>query len=193
MSVLTRVTESVNFFKTDWYFKWVLRVGTREANAVGKKALKIGKRIDEIIRSGNYVADKKDSQEVKNSLANFLKWKERYGVQTIKPLSRVEDESIGLTGEADLLWVEAETLIDLKSSKSISPEYFFQLGGYKRLKYPCKRLAILRCGKDIDDMEFKTNEDLGLTLEQCVDAFEANFKHYKYYNHIQAQLGEYNG
>ena len=191
--MLVRVTESINYFKTDWYFKWRLKVGEREANAIGKKALKIGSRIDQIIRSGVYEADKKDSQEVKNSLANFLKWKDRYNVQKIQPLSRIDDESIGLTGEGDFMWVETETLVDFKSSKSISPEYFFQLGGYKRLGYKCKRLGILRCGKEADDMEFKTNEDLSLSLEQCVDAFESAFKHYKYYTHIQTQIGEYNG
>ena len=193
MPELLRVTESINYFKTEWFTEWVLKVGKKEANAVSKKALKIGKRIDEIIRSGVYEAHKKDSQEVKNCLSNFLKWKERYNVQTIQPLSRINDESIGLTGEGDFMWIETETLVDFKSSKSISPEYFFQLGGYRRLGYPCKRLGILRCGKEVDDMEFKTNEDFGLSLEQCVDAFESAFKHYKYYIHINEQLGEYNG
>ncbi len=186
---MIRVSETQDFFKPEWYAKWLMRVGTREANAISKKALKIGTRIDEIIRSGVYEADKKDTQEVKQSLKNFIACKERYNIQTILPLTRITDETIGLTGEGDFLWVEEETLVDFKSSKRIYPEYFFQLGGYKRLGYPCKRLAIMRCDKDLDDFEFKTNEDIGMTLEQCVDAFEASFKHLQYYSHIQSQLG----
>ena len=185
---MVRVTESIGFFKPEWYSDWILKVGKAEANRVSKKAQKIGTRIDEIIRSGVYEASKKDSQEVKQSLKNFLGWKERYSVGTIEPLDRIEDLGIGLTGCADFYWREKETLIDFKSSKRISAEYFFQLGGYKRLGYPCKKLAILRCDKDLDDFEFKTNEDIGMTLEQCVDAFESAYKHYKYYLHIQTQI-----
>ena len=187
-----RVTEAVGYFKPEWYADWLLRVGKREANAISKKAQNIGTRIDEIIRSGVYEADKKDSQEVKKSLQNFLAWKERYSVGTIEPMERINDTGIGLTGCADFYWRETETLIDFKSSKKISPEYIFQLGGYKRLGYPCRKLAILCCDKEIDFFLYKTNEDLGLSLEQCVDAFEAAFKHYRYYTHIQSQLGESN-
>lgn len=189
----TRVTEAVGYFKPDWYTDWVLKVGKREANAISKKALKIGKRIDEIIRSGVYEAHKKDNQEVKACLANFLKWKERKGITIIEPLERRTDEATGITGESDWFLPEIDTLVDFKSSKRISPENFFQLGGYKRLKFPGSRVAILRCGKDPDDYEFKTNEDFGLTIEQCVDAFEATFKHYKYYTHIKVQIGDDNG
>lgn len=187
---MIRVTESIGYFKPEWYTDWILKVGRREANAISKKALKIGSRIDEIIRSGVYEANKKDSKEVKKSLQNFLSWKDRYCVKTIIPLERIIDETIGLTGCGDFYWVEAETLLDFKSSKRISPEYFFQLGGYKRLGYPCRHLGVLACDKEEDYYDWKTNEDLGLSLETCVDAFESAFKHYQYYKHIEAKLGD---
>lgn len=186
---MIRVSQTQDFFKPEWYAKWLLKVGVREANAISKKALKIGTRIDEIIRSGKYEADKKDTNEVKQSLKNFNAWRERYQVETIEPLSRIENEAIGLTGEADFYWKETDTLIDFKSSKRIYPEYIFQLGGYKRLGFAGRRLAVLRCDKDLDEFEFKTNEDIGMTVEQCVDAFEASFKHLQYYTHINRQLG----
>ncbi len=189
---MIRVSEALDYFKPQWYADWLLRVGKKEASAISKKALKIGTRIDEIIRSGDYVAGKLDTKEVKQSLKNFNNWRERYGIQTIRPLDRINDEAIGLTGEADFYWEEADTLIDFKSSKRIYPEYIFQLGGYKRLGFPGKRLAVLRCDKDLDEFEFKTNEDLGLTMEECVDAFESSFKHYRYYTHINNKLGGLN-
>ena len=189
---MIRVTEALDYFKPEWFTDWVLRVGKREANAISKKALKIGSRIDEIVRSGVYECDKKDTQEVKQSLKNFNAWRERYSVAHIIPQNRIELESIGLTGEADFYWEDTETLIDFKSSKRVYPEYIFQLGGYKRLGYPCRRLAVLRCDKDLDDFQFVTNEDIGFSLEQCVDAFESAFKHYRYYKHIKTQLGDDN-
>ena len=190
---MIRVSESLDYFKPEWYTEWVLKVGKREANAISKKALKIGTRIDDIIRSGVYETNKKDTQEVKKSLSNFLAWRERYQVEEIVCLSRVDDERIGLTGCPDFYWPEKETLVDFKSSKRIYPEYFFQLGGYKRLGFQAKKLAVLRCDKDLDEFEFKTNEDLGLTLEECVDAFESAFKHYRYYTHIKQQIGGNDG
>ena len=186
---IVRVTQSIDYFKPEWFANWLLKVGKAEANRISKKALIIGSRIDEIIRSGVYESNKTDSKEVKQSLKNFNAWRERHFVKSITPLSRIEDGTIGLTGEADFYWEEKETLIDFKSSKRIYPEYIFQLGAYKRLGFPGKRLAVLRCDKDLDDFEFKTNEDLGLTVEQCVDAFESAFKHYRYYIHINTQLG----
>ena len=186
---MIRVSESLDYFKPEWYTEWVLKVGKREANAISKKALKIGTRIDDIIRSGVYETNKKDTQEVKKSLSNFLAWRERYQVEEIVCLSRVDDERIGLTGCPDFYWPEKETLVDFKSSKRIYPEYFFQLGGYKRLGFQAKKLAVLRCDKDLDEFEFKTNEDIKMTLEQCIDAFESAFKHYRYYTHIKTQLG----
>ena len=185
---VVRVTESIDYFKPEWFTEWVLKVGKREANAISKKALKIGTRIDEIVRSGVYLADKKDTNEVKQSLKNFNAWRERYGVAKLLPLERIEDASICLSGAADFLWEDRDILIDYKSSKRIYPEYFFQLGGYKRLGFPGKKLGILRCDKDLDDFEFKTNEDFGLSVEQCIDAFESAFKHYQYYIHIDTKL-----
>lgn len=189
---MVRVTEAVGYFKPEWFTEWVLKVGKAEANRTSKKALKIGTRIDEIIRSGIYEANKKDTKEVKKCLQNFLSWKSRNGAATIIPLSRIDNESIGLTGCADLYWEEKEDLIDFKSSKRISPEMFFQLGGYKRLGFKAKRLAILICDKEEDMFDYKTNEDYGLSLDQCVDAFESAYKHYKYYTYIKQQIGDEN-
>lgn len=186
---MIRVSETQDFFKAQWFIDWYLKVGKAEANRVSKKALKIGSRIDEIIRSGVYEADKKDTQEVKKCLQNFLAWKDRYMVTTILPLSRIENSDIGLTGEADFYLPETDTLVDFKSSKKICPEYIFQLGGYKRLGFPGSKLAVLCCDKDLDIFEYKTNEDIGMTIEQCIDAFESSLKHLQYYTHINAQLG----
>ena len=186
---MVRVTEAIDYFKTPGFMAWREKVGTREANAISKKALKIGTRLHEIVASGDYQAAKKDSQEVRNCVLAFNKWRERYQVTTISFPARLNDEAIDLTGEPDFTWVEAETLVDIKTSKEIWPGNFFQLGGYKRLGVQAKRAAILQLDKETGDFLYLTNEDIGLTMEQLVDAFEANFKHYRYYTHIDHKLG----
>ena len=98
---------------------WREKVGTREANAVSKKALKIGTRLHEVIASGNYEADKKDSQEVRNCVSAFNKLRARYNVDNLLVVHRHNDDSIGLTGEPDALWEEKAQLIDFKTSKEI--------------------------------------------------------------------------
>ena len=189
---MTRVTEALDYFKTDWYTEWVLKVGKRKANATSKKALKHGTRIHEII-SGTSPIDSKDSIEVKNCYKGFLAWKERYNVQTLKLLERNTDDGIGLTGEPDALWVEKDTLIDWKSSSRISPNNFLQLGGYRRLGFKCSHLGIVRLDKELGTFEYVTNDDIGLSIEMCVDAFESAFKHYLYYKQINEKLGGENG
>lgn len=190
---MIRVTEATNFFKPEWYTTWILKVGLREANAISKKALKIGTRLHEILASGKFDFDKKDTQEVKNCVIAFNKWRERnsiYGSE-LELIPRITDEVIGVTGEPDVYYSRTKTLIDFKTSSKVSPENFFQLGGYARLvkDHYLNDLAILRLDKETSDFEYVTASRLGLTITACIDAFEATFKHYQYYTHINRQLG----
>lgn len=190
-----RVTEPLDFFKTENFYKWRLRVGEREANAVGKKAAAIGSRIDEIVKSGVYQLGPKEPKAVKNCFTGFMKWRERHQVGTLIALQRLYDERIWLSGEPDLLWVEKRCLIDLKGAKTVWPHYFFQLGGYKRLGVDVDSVAILRLDpEEAGAFEFISNELLGLTLPDLVDAYESAFKHYKYYTCIEQRIkGETDG
>lgn len=186
--MLTRVTTPLSHFKTEAFFKWRLRVGEREANAICKRAEKVGNRLDEIIKSGDYVATKKDSDAVKRGIAGFNKWRERYQVGTIIKLDRIEDLSIGLTGEPDLYWVEKRQLIDLKATNYIWPSHFFQLGGYKRLGVDADSAAILQLIEAESDFEYLTNEKLGISMAQLVDAYESAYKHYQYHTWIENRI-----
>ena len=188
---LVRVTEALDFFQTSDLVEWRTRVGNAEANRVCNKALKIGTRLHEIIASGTFDAAAKDKPEVKNCLAGFLAWMDRYQVlnDELVTCTRLNDEVIGLTGEPDMIWIKQNVLIDLKTSASIRPTHFFQLGGYHRLGVKADKLAILRLDKEIPGhFEYKTNDDMGISIETCVDAFESAFKHYRYYTHIDAVL-----
>lgn len=169
-------------------------MGEREANAIAKRAATIGTRIDEIIKSGNYVCTPKDNIKTKNCLKAFLQWRERYDVKTIRMMTRLTDESIGLTGEPDILWVEKNQLIDIKATNYVWPSQFFQLGAYQRLGVNADSAAILKLDPENGVYEYITNEKLGLTMPDLVDAYESAFKHYRYYTHIEQQLkGEQDG
>jgi hypothetical protein len=188
------VTEPLGYFKTDGFFKWRLRVGEREANAICKRAASIGNRIDEIIKSGVYECTKKDSVKTKNCLKAFLRWREKYDVKTILQMERITDHSIGLTGEPDIYWVENRRLIDIKATNNMWPTQFMQLGGYRRLGVDCDGVAILQLDPENGVHTYITNEMLGLTLADLVDAYESVFKYYKYYTYIEQQLkGEIDG
>lgn len=191
---MIRVTESLDHFKTESFFQWRLKVGEREANAVGKRSAKVGNRIDEIIKSGIYKVSPKDGEKVKKCLQGFLQWRDRYSVGTIRKLERITDHRLGLTGEPDLFWEEERCLIDLKATGRIWPHHMFQLGGYRRLGVDCKSAAILRLDPETGGFEYMTNEQLGLTLDDLVDAYESAYKHFRYYIHIDQQLtGEPHG
>ena len=192
LQTLIRVTEATDYFKTPEFMAWRERVGTRQANATGKKATKIGSRLHEIIESGDYKTTPKDTIEVRNCLNAFLKWKERYSVEEFQLPPRLDDVTIGLTGQPDFYWITNSELVDFKTSKEIWPHNFFQLGGYKRLGIPAKNASILCLDKESGEFEYVTNEMIGLSMESLVDAFEANFKHYQYYTYIANKLNREN-
>ena len=185
---LIRVTESIGYFKTEPFMKWREKVGKREANLIAKRAEVTGNRVDEIIKSGNYETLPKDNKAVRNCIQAFLKWKERYQVGTLIIPERLTDEAIGLTGHPDLFWQEQEEVIDIKCTKQIWPEHFFQLGGYKRLGIPARKASILRLDQETAEPEPISCEKLGFTIDMLVDAFESNFKHYQYYTCIEKRL-----
>lgn len=178
-----RVTEVLDYFKHPWYVKWVMRVGLREANRVSKQALKIGTRIDEVIKSSVSLPlatlSKKDTPEVFSCLKAYEKWRVTYTVDhepsAIAPLSpivskvsyavnyygistckRVEKECCGilLSGEPD--FIALGRLTDLKAAKKVSPSYWLQLAAYAWLTDWQGEVAILRLDKTTESYEYLT-------------------------------------
>ncbi len=182
------VSELVDHFAPPYLVAWKLRVGLVEANKVSKQALKIGKRLDDLVRTGEKPG-KKDKPEIHKCYEGFERWRAKYQPTLIFP-ERIDSEELKLTGQPDFYWVETDTLIDMKSSKSISAGYFFQNGGYKRLGFPGSKIAVLRLDKETGDYEFVTNEDIDISLELCVDVFESIYKHVVVHKTLATKLGE---
>ena len=153
-----RVTEVLNYFKEPWYIDWVHKVGRTEANKIGKAAMKVGSRVDELIKdSGNgWVAHKtSDSQEVWNCCKAYNKWVEVYKPGIVCPGTRLfaTIEGKEVTGEPDI-FVDG-VLVDIKCSSKISPSYWVQVNMYRRLQgKSMDKVAILRLDKVTASYEY---------------------------------------
>ena len=137
---MVRVTEVLNYFKEPWYIDWVHRVGRTEANKISKASMKIGSRVDEIIKEKlayvPYMADyKKESKEVHNCLEAFNKWWRIYKPKSITPCSRLYATIEGqeVTGEPDIM--VDDVLVDIKCSSKISLSYWVQVCIYWFMKH----------------------------------------------------------
>lgn len=148
-----RITEVLNYFKEPWYIDWVHRVGRTEANKVGKAAMKIGSRVDEIIKNSERPTAK-DAPEVHTCIAAFDKWFSLYtplvvdkGTRLFKLIDEVE-----VTGEPDI-FVDG-ILVDIKCSSKISKSYWIQVNMYRRLHGSTGDVAILRLDKVTGSFEY---------------------------------------
>lgn len=155
-----RVTEVLDYFKQPWYVKWVLRIGLREANKKSKAALKLGTRIDEMVKLGQEPS-KKDKVEVHSAYKALNKWRATYCADVQEPLSltpctRINKECCGilLSGEPDV--IALGRLTDIKAAKRISKTYWLQLAAYAWLTDWAEEVAVLRLDKEIESFEYVT-------------------------------------
>lgn len=166
-----RVTEVLNYFKEPWYIDWVCRVGKREANRISKASMKIGTRVDELIKSSSD-PNKKDSNEVCMAMTGYLKWKDIYKPKSIIPGTRLNAtiEGVEVTGEPDL-YVD-DVLVDIKCSAKIDPKYWVQVNMYEWLRSITPeindfgKVAILRLDKTTGSFEYVV-KDYDPRLVEC--------------------------
>lgn len=159
MSVV-RVTEVLDYFKEPWYADWLCKVGKREANRIGREAMKVGTRVDEIIKADPFMGVEKigikpKEQEVMSCVTAYSKWLEVYKPKSITSGTRLfaTIDGIDVTGEPDL-FVD-DVLMDIKCASKISLKYWIQVNMYRFLQgnNPGK-VAILRLDKKIGSYEY---------------------------------------
>jgi hypothetical protein len=152
-----RVTEVLSYFKEPWYIDWVCRVGKAEANKTGKRAMKIGSRVDELIKEGKEPVAK-DCDEVKTAYSAFVKWRSLYTPLSLEPGVRLfkQIEEVEVTGEPDL-FVDG-VLIDIKCATKISKSYWIQVNMYRMLHGSTGRVGILRLDKTSGSFEYVVKE-----------------------------------
>lgn len=172
---IVRVTAVLDYFQPPQLVDWKLRVGKAEAGRISRSAMKVGSRVDELIKTGADTT-KKDSPEVKSALNAYLKWAVTYNGPIVVPQKRVEKEIEGITlsGEPDI--IALDTLIDLKCANRISDKYWLQLAAYAYLTDWTGPVGILRLDKTTESFQYVTKT---LSVEWSV--YLGLLKAYVYY------------
>ena len=158
-----RVTEPLDYFKQDWYCKWLCRVGMREANRIKKEAMAIGSAVDECIKTGQVKVLPKYKVEIENCLRAYKSWKEVYRPKEIVPGVRLFGNvgGVKVTGEPDI-FVDG-VLVDIKCARKISLSYWIQVNVYRFLGMETGKVAILRLDKVTGSYEY-VEKDFDLSL-----------------------------
>ena len=181
-----RVTRIIDSFSPPELVEWKVRVGKAEANRVSKVALKFGSRVHELIEKDERVS-KKDSEEVKNCMKAWDSWLADNNHPMIMNGVTLYDEARQIAGTPDFM--VGPELVDIKTSREVKASHFIQLGGYASMMVsrPTK-VSILRLDKQAGIYECVDNEKIGITVEQCIAAFNYLLGYYRFYNRVQSTL-----
>ena len=129
---MDRISQIVNYFHDDDYVDFVAKLGKREANAIFKRAMKIGSEVDSAIRSevNGLEVPAKLSPEARLALKGWESYKADHPNCKFKTLDRFSSLILNVTGEIDLLCEVHGRLVSLKVASEIRPSYWIQEGGY---------------------------------------------------------------
>ena len=180
---MIRVTEVLNYFAEPWKLEWYAKNGKAYCNRVSKAAMKIGTRVDEIIKSCPTHSEKwdvewftkKNPEEVRNCLTAYTKWEAVYKPKSITPCTRLFATIDGqeVSGEPDLL--VDDVLVDIKCSTKISPAYWVQVTMYRYLDH------IKHADIAVPPETFKFNGKVGiLRLDKQTGSYEYVVQDYDY-------------
>jgi hypothetical protein len=189
-----RVTRVINYFCPPELVDYRIRVGNRVANAAMKKAGKFGTMIDEAIRE-NYEMPtvQKVSEESKSALKAWISWVNDHGANFLVFPDTYFSDFLLVAGTPDFIW--KNMIVDIKTSNRISPIYFAQLGAYASLRpalfggeKPTEDLAVLRLDKSTGLYEFVKASEMGLSVGDCINWFNALLITYRNYKQVQSTL-----
>jgi hypothetical protein len=126
-----------------------------------------------------------DLAKAENAVIKFMSWWDTNKFQFVASEQQYVSDKDGYGGTLDIIaTVNGDLcLIDLKTSKGIYDEYWFQLAAYaelhnqNRLCAPFKRMIICRIGKEEDSNDFEIQEKQSLSWE--LDVFKKCLALYK--------------
>ena len=204
---MIRITEVLSYFSEPWLVDWKLRTGKAEANRIGKASMRIGSRVDEVIKSCCpilnqtyiYSLPSKEKDEVRQCLEAFNKWMNVYKPKEVISGTRLYATIEGqeVTGEPDI-FVDG-VLVDIKCASKISPSYWVQVNMYEYLNFMSKfpdgtiyfprKVGILRLDKTTGSYEYVVKEfdrklcDVWCGLMRAMVYFKGD-------NHVGCELPE---
>ena len=183
-----RISTILGYFSPPDYVKWVGKVGNREAKRAGTVAMKIGTEVDAWIKAWIKVEplQKLKSDEAYNAKRAFETWVKEF-VYVLTVPERLFDAELMVTGEPDLYAPYVSTVIDIKCSTSIRPQYWLQTEFYGRLLHAEKK-GILRLDKHLGVYEYQER----MLDEDDWEAVKGLVKAYRFYTKSLTEREENN-
>lgn len=174
------VTEVLDFFQHPKLVEWKIRTGAREAKRQSTMALKIGARVDELVK-GYFKGvpiklGVKDQGEVRSCIEGFQKWVKDFEPKVTSTGGRFYDEGWMVTGEHDLV-VDGDTIVDIKCAGSIKDNYWIQTAVYAKFN-GCDKIGVLRLDKSLGIYDYKVRQ----ADPELVGVFEGLLTAYRFFN-----------
>jgi len=185
-----RVTRVIGYFLVPELVDWKVRVGNKAANLVMKKSGAFGTLIDGAIRD-NWRNPKvpKPTFESKNCLKAWGDFINEHSVEDVEFPETLFDDDEKVAGTPDFIWNEGRYLDDIKTTNSVKPSHFIQLGSYaNKLPQKPERLGIIRLDKETGIYQYVTNFDLKLTVDECIMMWKSTLYNYRMYHRVQSAL-----
>lgn len=161
-----RVTGILDYFNDPILVKWKWKVGKEEADRISKFALKVGTRVDDIIKrhvqDGVIKLKKSELIEVRNCIEGYESWRlEHPYLKIVSVDRRVWNAVIKVAGTIDLEAIDERDgsgiLLDLKCSSFVAAKYWLQVGVYNSfLAVPHQHIGIVRLHKSLAFCDYKT-------------------------------------
>ena len=139
---MPRVTDVIGYFPPPFLVDWKVKNGPTKCKQIGDESKRVGSLVDALvqqdIRTGSYLLPNLQDKEVVNSMKSWELHKQAHPsyVQSVLVLHMQEELIDGtLTGHPDFVLQEGSTwgIDDLKTSKSIQPDYWTQVVKYTDL------------------------------------------------------------
>lgn len=170
-----RVTAVLGYFQTPELVDWKLKVGRAEATKTSKAALKVGTAVHKYAETGKLPA--KCGLDAKTCVEAYNLWVAEHAPVARNRETTVRSERWGVAGTYDLLLADG-TLVDIKTSREIKPEYWVQLAAYALMENGAKRVAVLRLDKNMGFYEYEVRD----ITQKEIDVFEGLLTAYRYFN-----------
>ena len=168
-----KLSESKVNGKVGWYYiETVLAEAKREFRKLSEEALSIGSEvhaaIESYLLSGGTAEPQVEREEALSAFVAFLEWVDTVQLEVMETEQRVLGDFYAGTLDIKAKINGNITILDLKTSKAIYPEYRYQIAAYRATQTDAVACGVLRLDKATGLPEYK---DTSKTYEQDFNVF----------------------
>lgn len=137
---------------------------------ISQEALDIGSAVHHAIETWLETGEEPKglSEQALTAFVAFLEWAEKFEIETIATEQKVYSDCWAGTLDLKCKLLGKQGIIDFKSSKSIYPEYRYQLAAYRSVDDDNEFHAVLRLDKETGYPEYK---DFSKTYKKDLNVF----------------------